>query len=109
MVAILEKRRFRDFDWLLTLLAVGIVFFGQCQIYSAQPTENYWKKQLVGLGISLALMFVVSFIDYRKLVHAAPAFYIFGLVLLALVLVPGIGMRINGQQSWIRLTGFGQF
>ncbi|MFL6228401.1 MAG: FtsW/RodA/SpoVE family cell cycle protein [Pyrinomonadaceae bacterium] len=109
MVAIIEKRRFRDFDWLLTLLAVGIVFFGTWQIYNAQPTETYWKKQLFGLGISLALMFVVSFIDYRKLVHAAPAFYIFGLVLLGLVLVPGIGMRINGQQCWIRLPGFGQF
>jgi rod shape determining protein RodA len=109
MVAILEKRRFRDFDWLLTLLAVGIVCFGTWQIYNAQPTESYWKKQLVGLGISLALMFVVSFIDYRKLVHAAPAFYIFGLVLLGLVLVPGIGMRVNGQQCWIRLPGFGQF
>jgi rod shape determining protein RodA len=109
MVAILEKRRFRDFDWLLTLLATLIVFFGTWQIYNAQPTENYWKKQLVGLGISLALMFVVSFIDYRKLVHAAPAFYIFGLVLLGLVLVPGIGMRVNGQQCWIRLPGFGQF
>ncbi|MDT7603429.1 MAG: rod shape determining protein RodA, partial [Acidobacteriota bacterium] len=109
MVAILEKRRFRDFDWLLTLLAVGIVIFGTWQIYNAQPTENYWKKQLVGLGISLALMFVVSFIDYRKLVHAAPAFYVFGLVLLGLVLVPGIGMRVNGQQCWIRLPGFGQF
>jgi rod shape determining protein RodA len=109
MVAIIQKRRFRDFDWLLALLATGIVFFGTWQIYNAQPTESYWKKQLIGLAISLVLMVVVSFTDYRKLVNFAPAFYLFGLVLLVLVLVPGIGMRVNGQQCWIKLPGFGQF
>jgi rod shape determining protein RodA len=109
MVAILEKRAFRDFDWLLALLATLIVFFGTWQIYNAQPTESYWKKQLVGLGISVVLMLVVAFTDYRKLVHAAPAFYIFGLILLGLVLVPGIGLKINGQRCWIKTPVIGQF
>jgi rod shape determining protein RodA len=109
MVAILEKRRFRDFDWLLTLLATGIVFFGTWQIHNAQPLENYWKKQLIGLAISLVALFAVAFTDYRKLVHFAPAFYIFGLVLLVLVLIPGIGMRVNGQQCWIKMPIVGQF
>jgi rod shape determining protein RodA len=109
MVAILEKHRFRDFDWLLTLLACGIVFFGTWQIHNAQPTENYWKKQLVGLLISLAVMLVVSLTDYRKLVNFAPAFYLFGLALLVLVLIPHVGMRVNGQQCWIKLPGIGQF
>jgi rod shape determining protein RodA len=109
MVAILEKRRFRDFDWLLTLLATGIVFFGTWQIHNAQPLENYWKKQLIGLAISLVALFAVAFTDYRKLVHFAPAFYIFGLLLLVLVLIPGIGMRVNGQQCWIKMPIVGQF
>jgi rod shape determining protein RodA len=109
MVAILEKHRFRDFDWLLTLLACGIVFFGTWQIHNAQPTESYWKKQLIGLLISLAVMLVVSLTDYRKLVNFAPAFYIFGLVLLVIVLIPHVGMRVNGQQCWIKLPGIGQF
>jgi rod shape determining protein RodA len=109
MVAILEKRRFRDFDWLLALLATGIVFFGTWQIFNAQPTETFWKKQLIGLGISVVAMLAVAFTDYRKLLHAAPAFYIFGLVLLVLVLIPGIGMKINGQRCWIKTPGIGQF
>jgi rod shape determining protein RodA len=109
MAAILEKHRFRDFDWLLTLLACGIVFFGTWQIHNAQPSENYWKKQLVGLLISLAVMLVVSLTDYRKLVNFAPAFYLFGLALLVLVLIPHVGMRVNGQQCWIKLPGIGQF
>ena len=109
MVALLEKRHFRDFDWLLTLLATGIVLFGTWQIHNAQPTENFWKKQLLGLAVSLAALFAIAFTDYRKLLHIAPAFYIVGLILLVVVLVPGIGMKINGQRCWIRTPGIGQF
>ena len=109
MVALLEKRRFRDFDWLLTLLATGIVLFGTWQIHNAQPTESFWKKQLIGLVISLVALFAVAFTDYRKLVHIAPFFYAFGLILLVIVLIPGIGMKINGQRCWIRTPIIGQF
>ncbi|HEY0545387.1 MAG TPA: FtsW/RodA/SpoVE family cell cycle protein [Pyrinomonadaceae bacterium] len=109
MVAILEKRSIRDFDWLLALLAIAIVSFGTWQIHNAQPTEAYWQKQLIGLGIALVAMLTIAFTDYRKLVHFAPAFYIFGLVLLAIVLVPGIGMKINGQRAWIKMPVIGQF
>ncbi len=109
MVAILEKRSLRDFDWMLALLALMIVVFGTWQIHNAQPTESYWQKQLLGLGVAVVAMIAVAFTDYRKLVNFAPAFYVFGLLLLVIVLIPGIGMRINGQQCWIKLPVLGQF
>ena len=109
MAAILENRRFRDFDWPLTLLAVAIAVFGTWQIYNAQPELAYWKKQLIGLGISLVVMLVVAFTDYRKLIHFAPIFYAFGLFLLIIVLHPSIGLKINGQRAWIGVPGVGQF
>src|SRR6188474_1626794 len=109
MAAILEKRSFRDFDWLLALMAIGIVAFGTMQIRYAQPTEPYWVKQLIGLGIALVAMIAVAFTDYRRLLNIAPAFYVFGLLLLVLVLVPGIGLKINGQRAWIKVPGIGQF
>lgn len=109
MVAIIEKRSLRDFDWLLAVLAVAIVFFGVWQIYNAQPTESYWSKQIVGLGIALVAFLVVSFSDYRRIIDAAPVFYGVGLVLLLLVLVPGLGVKVNGQTAWLRLPLIGQF
>ena len=109
MVAILEKRSLRDFDWMLALLALMIVVFGTWQIHNAQPTESYWQKQLLGLGVAMVAMIAVAFTDYRKLVNFAPAYYVFGLLLLVIVLIPGIGMRINGQQCWIKLPVLGQF
>lgn len=109
MVAIIHKRSWRDFDWILALLAIAIVLFGTIQIRNAQPTETYWVKQLIGLGIGLVAMLAIAFTDYRKLLNRAPAFYIFGLILLAVVLVPGIGLKINGQRAWIKVPGIGQF
>ena len=109
MVAIIQKRGLRDFDWLLALMAIGIVCFGTVQIRNAQPTENYWVKQLIGLGIAVVAMLLLAFNDYRKLINMAPAFYVFGLLLLVIVLVPGIGLRINGQRAWIKVPGIGQF
>jgi rod shape determining protein RodA len=109
MVAIIHKRSWRDFDWILALLAIGIVLFGTMQIRNAQPTESYWVKQLIGLAIGLVAMLAIAFTDYRKLLHLAPAFYIFGLILLVVVLIPGVGLKINGQRAWIKVPGIGQF
>lgn len=108
-MARIQQRGLRDFDWLLAFLAIGIVAFGTIQIRFAQPTEGYWVKQLIGLGIAVVAMLAVAFTDYRKLINIAPAFYVFGLILLIIVLIPGIGLKINGQRAWIKVPGIGQF
>ena len=110
MLAILKNRKLRDFDWLIAVLAIAIVCFGAWEIHNAQPTETFWQKQLIGLGIALVAMLGIAFSDYRRLVELAPILYLLGLILLIVVLVPGIGMKINGQRCWIRLPGsLGQF
>ena len=109
MVAIIHKRSWRDFDWIVALLAIGIVLFGTVQIRNAQPAETYWVKQLIGLALGLIVMLAIAFTDYRKLLNYAPVFYVFGLVLLVVVLVPGIGLKINGQRCWLKVPGIGQF
>ncbi len=111
---IVEKRHFRDFDWLTAFLAVAIVFFGVWQIYNAQPIydsvlESYWAKQIIGLGIALVAMMVVALSDYRRIVDAAPVFYAIGLILLVLVLIPGLGVKINGQRAWLAVPFIGRF
>lgn len=109
MVAIIHKRSWRDFDWILAFLAIAIVGFGTVQIRYAQPGENYWIKQLIGLAIALVAMLAVAFSDYRRLINWAPVFYVFGLALLVVVLIPTVGLKINGQRCWIKVPGVGQF
>ena len=108
MVAILEKRDLRDFDWLTALLAVAIAAFGVWQIHNALPTESYWSKQIYGIGIAVVAFLVVSFTDYRRLIDSAPVFYVIGLVMLFLVLTP-LGVQVNGQKAWLKLPLVGQF
>lgn len=108
MVAIIEKRDFRDFDWLTALLALAVASFGVWQIYNALPSQTYWSKQIFGIGIALVAFFVVALNDYRRIIDAAPFFYGFGLLLLLLVLTP-LGVEVNGQKAWVRLPVVGQF
>lgn len=108
MVAIIEKRELRDFDWLTSFLAIAIACFGIWQIHNALPSESYWKKQIIGLVIALVAFAVVAFSDFHRIIDAAPFFYAFGLVLLFLVLTP-LGVEVNGQQAWLKLPVIGQF
>lgn len=108
MVAIIEKRDLRDFDWLTALLAIAIACFGVWQIHNALPSESYWRKQIIGLGIAIVAFLVVAFSDYRRIIDLAPFFYAFGLLLLLLVLTP-LGVVVNGQQAWVKLPIIGQF
>lgn len=108
MVAIIEKRDLRDFDWLTTFLAIAIACFGIWQIHNALPSESYWSKQIIGLCIAIVAFLVIAFSDYRRIIELAPFFYGFGLLLLALVLTP-LGVEVNGQQAWLKLPIVGQF
>jgi rod shape determining protein RodA len=108
MVAIIEKKDLRDFDWQTALLALAIAAFGVWQIHNAVPSENYWSKQIIGIGIAVVAFLVVCFSDYRRIIDAAPVFYVGGLILLALVLTP-LGHESHGQKAWLVLPLIGQF
>ncbi|NNE99305.1 MAG: rod shape-determining protein RodA [Pyrinomonadaceae bacterium] len=109
MTSVIDKRQIRDFDWLTAFLAIAIVSFGVWQIYNAQPTQTYWSKQIFGLVIALIAMAVVAATDYRRLIDMAPIFYVIGLILLILVLIPGLGVKINGQRAWLQVPFIGRF
>ena len=109
MIAVLDKKNLRDFDWLVAVLAIAIVCFGIWQIYNALPNETYWTKQIIGLFIALAAFAIVAVSDYRRIIDAAPFFYGFGLILLLLVLIPGLGVKVNGQRAWLEVPFIGRF
>jgi rod shape determining protein RodA len=107
MLGIFNRRYFNDFDWLLLGLSLAVAAFGVLEISSAEPSPGLWKRQLVGLGIGLTVLFVTTMFDYRRIVNAAPYLYVVGLVLLGLVLTP-LGEVVNGNKSWLDL-GFVKF
>lgn len=88
----------------MAVLAIAIAFFGVWQIHNALPSESYWSKQIIGIVIALVATAVVALNDYRRIIDAAPVFYIFAIVLLLLVLTP-LGVQVNGQKAWVRIAG----
>src|SRR5262245_16907131 len=102
----LNRRYIADFDWVLFSLALAVAAFGVLEISSVEPTQGLWRRQLVGIGIGVGLMFATTLYDYRRVVNAAPYLYGIGVTLLALVLTP-LGKEVNGNRSWLYFGNFG--
>jgi rod shape determining protein RodA len=98
------SRFWRDFDWPLVLIVAGLVGMGTVFIYSSQPEQVYWQKQLIWLGVGSVAMLVFAFTDYRKWMQLAPFFY--GAMVLALVAVLLVGSVVNGARAWINFGPF---
>jgi cell division protein FtsW len=99
----------------LLLAAVGLVMVYSASIAMADAerfTGHRASYFLVRHGISLAVALAVALAMFRVPVwlwqRAAPWLFLGTTVLLALVLIPGIGREVNGSRRWIPLgiTGF---
>ncbi len=94
------------------LLALGIIMVLSASAPSAlSETGNsytYVRKQAAFAVLGIALMFIISKIDYRFYKKYYWIIYFVSWAILLLVVVPGIGKNVKGATRWINL-GFGQF
>jgi cell division protein FtsW len=104
-------------DRLLTAVVLALVSFGLVMVYSTSsatallsdgdplaPVTRQAAYALVGLGV-YALIVRMSPEGLRRL--GPPALAV-SAALLLVVLVPSIGMTVNGSRRWISLGGLGQ-
>jgi cell division protein FtsW len=83
------------------LLALGVVM-----LYSSsmvQVGSRYLQMQLVWCGLGLVACFTMAAFDYAWLKRHAWLLFAVTMVLLALVLIPGVGMKVNGARRWFNL------
>ena len=99
---------FRDFDWTLLTLVLLISVISVVEIKSATlhtKFHGFGEKQVGFILFGIVLMFLISFIDYHRLVEfIGPWAYGVGLV------VAGrrqslIGTKVMGGRRWINLGG----
>ena len=100
-------RILRGIDWYLLTLTLIVSALGILQIYSAThgtKWQDAWWKQIVFVTAGLALMWLMSQIDYHALVtHVFPLYgATVGLLLVTLL----VGSRIFGSTRWIGIAGF---
>jgi cell division protein FtsW len=104
----------RSLAWAALLLAAG----GLVMVYSASvetaaasrfTTHNYayfLLRQGVFLSAALLAALVVFLVPVRTWQKAAPWLFVGTLLLLAMVLVPGVGREVNGARRWLSLRVF---
>ena len=99
-------------DWPLLLMYFALVIIGWLSIYSAGMSEGHHAiydmsqfcgKQMMWIGISLALGFVILLFDAKF--FDAFAFWIYALVIFLLVFVLVYGKATKGATSWIDFGG----
>ncbi len=109
------KRRRAPVDKTLLLIVALLLMFGLLCLFSATYYKAVAKgdalmevkRQLLGIALGAALMFVTSRIHYpfwrdpRVVVGALIASF----VLLVLVVIPGIGVYLNGSRRWLNIAG----
>ncbi len=100
----------------LLLAVIALVAGGVVMVYSASSVRAYIASDDPGLygmqqalwaAIGLAAMLVMSRLDFRLLRYLAIPAYLGMLVVLVAVLIPGIGVDVNGSRRWIPLPVIG--
>lgn len=103
-----ERRVPTDFDWILFGATMGLCLIGIAFINSAKAGAGGFAPEAVRQTIALALglvgLFVITRIDYHKLVVLAP--WIYGAALVLNVAVLFVGREIGGNKAWLRIGSF---
>jgi rod shape determining protein RodA len=93
-----------DIDWWLVFATLLLAGLGILEIFSAQPGQEYWSRQVLSVMLGLVAMLGVAIIDYHRISEGKWVFY--GLALALLVLVLFVGREVNGARAWFRFAGF---
>jgi len=95
---------FRDFDWLLLGFVLAICAVGVLQIYSATVGTKFAGahiRQVYWVVAGVALMFVVSRVNYHLLLEQVPWMYLAAIGSLVSVLL--FGQKYLGARRWIKI------
>jgi len=93
----------------LSLVGLGIVMIYSASAIRAQDRLGdpafFLKKQLVYACVGLLAMAWAAGRELRTLQRLTPILFLGSLLLLLLVLVPQVGIRVNGARRWLRFFG----
>ena len=104
----------QGFDPVLTAVVGLLLVVGTLLVWAATRDwyirngldgQYYLKRHIINILIGLVLAYGVTVIDYRLLRAYTPFLWGAGVLGLVIVLIPGLGVEINGAKAWIALPG----
>ncbi|MFP5307779.1 MAG: putative lipid II flippase FtsW, partial [Gammaproteobacteria bacterium] len=110
----LPQARYGLDGWLcgaaVVLLAWGLVMVASASVAQAEKVTGdayyFFYRQLLFAGFGVALGVATYCVSMRTWERAGLPLYLFALLLLALVLVPGVGVTVNSARRWVELGLF---
>jgi rod shape determining protein RodA len=97
-------------DWSLAGALLGLMIVGMVFIYDVTHAQeggaSFHIKQGAWYLIGLVAAGALCLVNYRWIARWSTLGYVFGLVLLVLTLIPGIGVVRGGARRWIDLGAF---
>ena len=89
------------------LLSLGLVMtFSASFVQSAAQTGNafgIFGRQLMWSIVGLPLLVVAAVVDYHRWRRFAPLLLVVSLFLAFVVVIPGIGVQVNGARRWLEV------
>lgn len=94
----------------LFLLVAALNVVGLVMVLSASSVQSltetgstwtYFLKEVSWVGVGCVALLAALRLDYRHWRRLAPLLLAASALLLVVVLVPGIGLRVNGARSWL--------
>jgi rod shape determining protein RodA len=102
-------------DWVTIGLYAAMVILGWLNIYAVGYDEGVGQpiftlglnsgRQLLFIGASLLIILGIIILDMRF--YEAFAYIIYGLLMIALLLIPFLGKEVGGNRAWIGIGSFG--
>lgn len=95
-------KNFRKIEWWIPVCAIILCAIGLVALFSASYDSGLeeFKKQIIWVGISIILMFIALFIDYKIMIRLSPILYAISIISLVAVLFTE---PINGASSWFEI------
>ena len=109
----ISAQTWQELDPVLVWIPLLLMFFGLVMVYSASIAlpdspkfENYSRYHFIMRhGFSIFVGFVVAYFGFRisseNWQKLAPVLFLVAMFLLLLVLIPHIGLRVNGARRWL--------
>lgn len=93
----------------ISLLLIGYVMVASASLHlgikMAGDGLYYPVRQLMHIGLGLVFGGGVAAVPMRVWEENGPRLFIAGLLLLIIVLIPGLGVKVNGSVRWLSLGG----
>lgn len=104
------KTDFKHIDWLLLAFTLPIIAAGLVTMKAFVPEadggSNFFASQLVWVGISLFMFFLLSFFDFRFLKKTKVLMSLYVFFILVLISLFIFGSTIKGATSWFDFGAF---